>query len=313
MTTNNVTRGEEVVTKRKEDDDNEDAEGEEEEEEEEEEQALPTKELAILRGGVPRRALDLLLIRIGVKGFYPLGVFLLLFYANSIAKMYIPLTTFAAWLPHHCCQVNGSLVEVQTESDVSMHYRANWSYNDRKHHPDPPPKLKKGPAGARLNDFSPYQHHRQQHRLHRQDNSGRAIRMKDDEKVCTNLVKEYGWRYATQKGYSLVADMDLGCRNATHLMHISNALFMAGFGIGGLIHGVIADYHGRKIVLVYSSLLLPVVGALSAAKEDENFYVGMRCLQGFFEGGVLLASSTMICELFPSSMRAIPHLMCQNR
>ena len=47
---------------------------------------LPTKESAILRGGVPRRALDLLLIKIGVKGFYPLGVFILLFYGNSIGE-----------------------------------------------------------------------------------------------------------------------------------------------------------------------------------------------------------------------------------
>ena len=53
-------------------------------EEEEDEEEIPTKKSAILRGGVSRRALDLLLMKIGYKGFYPLGVFILLFYANAI-------------------------------------------------------------------------------------------------------------------------------------------------------------------------------------------------------------------------------------
>ena len=52
--------------------------------EEKEKEELPTKRSAILRGGVSRRALDLLLIKIGCRGYYPLGVFVLLFYANAI-------------------------------------------------------------------------------------------------------------------------------------------------------------------------------------------------------------------------------------
>ena len=44
---------------------------------------------------------------------------------------------------------------------------------------------------------------------------------------------------------------------------------MIGFGIGGLVHGVIADLHGRKTVLVYSTLILPVVGGITAAWENE--------------------------------------------
>ena len=71
-------------------------EGEDEEEDEEElalngnenkKEELPTKKSAILRGGVSRRALDLLLIKIGFRGYYPLGVFVLLFYANAIGKL----------------------------------------------------------------------------------------------------------------------------------------------------------------------------------------------------------------------------------
>ena len=53
---------------------------------EDEDHGTPTKKSAILRGGVSRRALDLLLMKIGYKGFYPLGVFLLLFYANAIGE-----------------------------------------------------------------------------------------------------------------------------------------------------------------------------------------------------------------------------------
>ena len=78
-----------------------------------------------------------------------------------------------------------------------------------------------------------------------------------------------GWRYATQRSYSLVADLDLGCRNVTHLVQVSNAVFMTGFGAGGLAHGLVADAFGRKVVLVYSSLLLPVVGFASAAYANE--------------------------------------------
>jgi len=304
----------------------EDGENEKENKDADEEE-LPTKESAILRGGVTRRALDLLLVKIGIKGFYPLGIFFLLFYANAIAKMYIPLTTFVAWLPHHCCQVNGTLVEViNTDSAGSPPYHANWSYNDRKHHPDPPPKHpprmhlsrehsppkhQAVPVGESLPPVSQYRRHRQQHRRHRMNSAPKSLRMKDDQEVCVNLVHEYGWRYATKPSYSMAADLDLGCRNASHLVQISNALFMTGFGLGGLTHGLVADLRGRKSVLVYSSLLLPVMGAITAADEDENFYMGMRFLQGFFEGGVLLSSSTMICELFPSSMRALPHLTCQ--
>jgi len=298
-------------------------------EEEEDEEEIPTKKSAILRGGVSRRALDLLLMKIGYKGFYPLGVFILLFYANAIAKMYIPLTTFAAWLPHHCCKVNGTLVEVEVMTingpESSFSYHENWSFNDRKHKPDPPPKTRLAldvPTSSSSSSSSKdgftfrHQHHRhrqQRRHHHRLDDFEQSVRvrLKDDENVCSSLVQEYGWRYATQPSYSLVADLDLGCRNATHLAQISNALFMIGFGIGGPVHGVIADLYGRKTVLVYSTLFLPVVGGITAAWENEAYYITMRFVQGFFQGGVLLSSSTMICELFPSSMRAIPHLMCQ--
>ena len=66
----------------------EDGEKEKENEDVDEEE-LPTKESAILRGGVSRRALDLLLVKIGIKGFYPLGIFFLLFYANAVGKILV--------------------------------------------------------------------------------------------------------------------------------------------------------------------------------------------------------------------------------
>ena len=63
--------------------------------------------------------------------------------------------------------------------------------------------------------------------------------------------------------------MDLGCRNESHLVQISNAVFMAGFGVGGLVHGLGADLFGRKPALVFSALCLPVVGLATAAVADE--------------------------------------------
>ena len=82
--------------------------------------------------------------------------------------------------------------EVTSMTETSLHYHANWSFNDRKHRPDPPPKLQAVAFGASLKDASSsssslYQLHRRVHRRHRQDSD-----LNSDQEVCTKLVKEYG-------------------------------------------------------------------------------------------------------------------------
>jgi MFS family permease len=73
-----------------------------------------------------------------------------------------------------------------------------------------------------------------------------------------------------------------------------------GLAIALLTVGAVADEHGRRRVLIWSSAVLAAGGALAAAAPDADVLIAARILQGLAGAGVLTASLGMIGHAFPS-------------
>jgi MFS family permease len=73
-----------------------------------------------------------------------------------------------------------------------------------------------------------------------------------------------------------------------------------GLAIALLTVGAIADEHGRRRVLIWSSAVLAAGGALGAVAPDGAILIAARILQGAAGAGVLTASLGLIGHAFPS-------------
>ena len=81
------------------------------------------------------------------------------------------------------------------------------------------------------------------------------------------------------------------------------AITLVGWATGGLIAGVLADYIGRKSVLLYSIVLYAVFALLSAFAQDYWWLVAARFCTGVGLGGEWGAGASMVGELWPASIR----------
>ncbi|MFQ3574250.1 MAG: MFS transporter [Thermodesulfovibrionales bacterium] len=70
-----------------------------------------------------------------------------------------------------------------------------------------------------------------------------------------------------------------------------------------LFYGPLSDLKGRKQVMSFSALLLPIPTVLIVFVDDFNLFLLMRALQGIFAGGIASIAIAYINEEFPSDLR----------
>src|SRR3954469_21143286 len=80
-------------------------------------------------------------------------------------------------------------------------------------------------------------------------------------------------------------------------------LTLLGWGIGGLIGGVLADYIGRKRMMIYAILAYSVMTGLSALAWDWTSFVALRVLVGIAIGSEWATGSSITAELWPDHAR----------
>jgi MFS family permease len=80
-------------------------------------------------------------------------------------------------------------------------------------------------------------------------------------------------------------------------------LTLLGWGIGGIIGGVLADYIGRRRMMIYAILAYSVMTGLSAFAWDWVSFVAFRFLVGIAIGSEWATGSSMTAEMWPDHAR----------
>jgi len=81
------------------------------------------------------------------------------------------------------------------------------------------------------------------------------------------------------------------------------ALTLLGWGIGGLIGGVLADYLGRKRTMMLAILAYSVMTGLSAFAWDWVSFAVLRFLVGLAIGSEWVTGASIVSELWPDRAR----------
>jgi MFS family permease len=78
---------------------------------------------------------------------------------------------------------------------------------------------------------------------------------------------------------------------------------LLGWGIGGLLGGVLADYIGRKRTMILAILAYSIMTGLTALAFDWLSFVGLRFLVGIAIGSEWSTGTSMMAELWPDGSR----------
>jgi MFS family permease len=81
------------------------------------------------------------------------------------------------------------------------------------------------------------------------------------------------------------------------------ALTLLGWGIGGLIGGVLADYLGRKRTMMLAILAYSIMTGLSAFAWDWASFAALRFLVGVAIGSEWVTGASIVSELWPDRAR----------
>lgn len=81
------------------------------------------------------------------------------------------------------------------------------------------------------------------------------------------------------------------------------AITLLGWGIGGMLGGILADYIGRKRTMIIAILAYSIMTGLSALSFDWVSFAVMRFLVGVAIGSEWATGTSMIAELWPDRAR----------
>src|SRR5215813_12863199 len=81
------------------------------------------------------------------------------------------------------------------------------------------------------------------------------------------------------------------------------AITLLGWGIGGIVGGVLADYIGRKRTMILAILAYSITTGLTAISFDWISFAILRFLVGIAIGSEWATGSSMMAELWPAHAR----------
>jgi MFS family permease len=126
--------------------------------------------------------------------------------------------------------------------------------------------------------------------------------------AATNL----GWLFDGFETYALFLTVGPAMRSLLepaqhphipHYIGIVVAITLLGWGTGGLIGGVLADYIGRKRTMIYAMLAYSIMTGLTALSFSWESFALLRFLVGIAIGSEWATGSSMIAELWPANAR----------
>jgi MFS family permease len=122
-----------------------------------------------------------------------------------------------------------------------------------------------------------------------------------------------GWIFDGYEAYALIVALPSALRTLltaeqlkTPAVYAGTAIgaTLLGWGIGGLIGGTVADYLGRKRVMIYSVLLYAGFSGFTALSQGFSMLVALRFLTGMAMGSEWSTGVAMVAETWPNQARA---------
>ncbi|XP_011840000.1 PREDICTED: solute carrier family 22 member 23, partial [Mandrillus leucophaeus] len=114
----------------------------------------------------------------------------------------------------------------------------------------------------------------------------------------------HAWDYGIRAGLvqNVVSKWDLVCDNAWKV-HIAKFSLLVGLIFGYLITGCIADWVGRRPVLLFSIIFILIFGLTVALSVNVTMFSTLRFFEGFCLAGIILTLYALRIELCPPGKR----------
>ncbi|XP_006888785.1 PREDICTED: solute carrier family 22 member 23 [Elephantulus edwardii] len=112
------------------------------------------------------------------------------------------------------------------------------------------------------------------------------------------------WDYGIRTGLvqNVVSKWDLVCDNAWKV-HITKFSLLVGLIFGYLITGCLADWLGRRPVLLFSIIFILIFGLTVALSVNVTMFSTLRFFEGFCLAGIILTLYALRIELCPPEKR----------
>ncbi|XP_074002571.1 solute carrier family 22 member 23 isoform X1 [Numenius arquata] len=112
------------------------------------------------------------------------------------------------------------------------------------------------------------------------------------------------WHYRIRAGLvqNVVSKWDLVCDSAWKV-HIAKFSLLVGLIFGHLITGCIADWVGRRPVLLFSVIFILIFGLTVALSVNVTMFSTLRFFEGFCLAGIVLSLYALRIELCPPGYR----------
>jgi MFS family permease len=128
----------------------------------------------------------------------------------------------------------------------------------------------------------------------------------------TLIAANLGWMFDGYETYAVLISVGAGLRQLLDPSQYSQiaayaglviAMTLLGWGIGGLIGGVIADYLGRKRTMMLAILAYSIMTGLSAFAWDWVSFAALRFIVGVAIGSEWVTGASIVSELWPDRAR----------
>src|SRR3954453_893176 len=128
----------------------------------------------------------------------------------------------------------------------------------------------------------------------------------------TLIASNLGWLFDGYETYALVISVGGALRQLLDPSQYAQipayagtviAFTLLGWGVGGLIGGVVADYIGRKRTMMLAILAYSIMTGLSAFAWDWMSFAILRFLVGVAIGSEWVTGASIVAELWPDKNR----------
>jgi MFS family permease len=128
----------------------------------------------------------------------------------------------------------------------------------------------------------------------------------------TLIASNLGWMFDGYETFALVMAVGAALRQLLEPSQYAQipvyagtviALTLLGWGIGGLVGGVITDYLGRKRTMMLAIIAYSVMTGLSAFAWDWVSFAVLRFLVGLAIGSEWVTGASIVAELWPDKAR----------
>jgi MFS family permease len=128
----------------------------------------------------------------------------------------------------------------------------------------------------------------------------------------TLLASNLGWLFDGFETYALILTVGPALHTLLDAGHYAQipayagtviAITLLGWGLGGLLGGVLADYIGRKRMMIIAVLAYSLMTGLSAFSFNWISFAILRFMVGIAVGSEWATGSSMMAELWPDNAR----------